>query len=190
MNDTIPPPEQPGHSVLVATFAYNAWANVKLLDFCAGLSDEQMGSTTVGGYGTIRATLGHLVHGEVSYVSRVNGRLPDNPPSGDTFSGFAVLRAAVQWANRELLELALAARSDTMVVKVWPEGTERYKLADLMVQAPSHAMEHRTQVAAIITALGLEPPDLSTWAWMEECGSMEITRVAQSPQDRVTEDTL
>ncbi|MDQ2807501.1 MAG: DinB family protein [Chloroflexota bacterium] len=174
MSNPIPQPEQPGSSVLVATFAYNAWANRQLLDFCAGLSDEQLAATTVGGYGTIRATLGHLVYGEVSYVSRVNGKLPPNPPSREEFSGFDVLRAAVEWANAELLTLALAACSDTLVVEVWPEGTERYKLVDLMVQASSHAMEHRTQVAAIITALGLEPPDLSTWAWMEARGAQEF----------------
>jgi hypothetical protein len=53
-------------------------------------------------------------------------------------------------------------------------------LADLLVQAPSHAMEHRTQVASIITALGLEPPDTSTWAWIDARGAMEITHPAQS----------
>ena len=180
MSDTIPQPEQPGQSVLAATFEYNAWANGKLLDFCAGLSAEQMDSTTVGGYGTIRETLGHLVYSEVSYVSRVNDKLPaDLPPRGE-FAGFEVLRAAVQWANEELLKLALAARNDTMVVETSPEETVKYKLADLLVQAPSHAMEHRTQVASIITALGLEPPDTSTWAWIEARGAMEITHPVQS----------
>ncbi|HMA34070.1 MAG TPA: DinB family protein [Chloroflexia bacterium] len=180
MSDTLPPPEQPGHSVLAATFAYNAWANVKLLDFCAGLSDAQMDSTTVGGYGTIRATLGHLVDAEVDYVSRVTGQRPATPPPGDAVSNFAVLCAAVQWANEELLTLSLSARRDTRVVEVWPEGTVRYPLADLLVQATSHAMEHRTQVAAILTALGLEPPDLSTWGWMEDRGAKEETLVAPS----------
>jgi uncharacterized damage-inducible protein DinB len=66
-----------------------------------------------------------------------------------------------------------------MVVETGDEGTVRYKLADLLVQAPSHAMEHRTQVASIITALGLEPPDTSTWAWIDARGAMEFTRAAQ-----------
>jgi hypothetical protein len=44
-----------------------------------------------------------------------------------------------------------------------------------MVQAPSHAMEHRTQVASIITALGLEPPDMSAWGWMEDRGAFAET---------------
>jgi len=180
MSYAIPQPEQPGHSVLAATFEYNAWATVTLLDFCAALSTEQLNSTTVGGYGTIYETLGHLVVAEVDYVSRVTGKLPANPPPTDRFAGFDVLRDAVQWANAEMLKLALAACNDTMVVEVFPEETVRYKLADLLVQAPSHAMEHRTQVASIITALGLEPPDTSTWAWIDARGAMEITHPAQS----------
>jgi uncharacterized damage-inducible protein DinB len=82
-----------------------------------------------------------------------------------------------------LLQLALSASSDTMVVETWPEGTVKYKLADLIVQAHSHAMEHRTQVAAIITSLGLEPPDTSTWAWMEARGAMEETLFARGGAD-------
>lgn len=29
-------------SVLTALFGHNTWANLKLLDFCTGLSDEQL----------------------------------------------------------------------------------------------------------------------------------------------------
>ena len=180
MSYAISQPEQPGQSVLAAMFEYNAWANLRLLDFCADLSDEQMDSSTVGGYGKIRETLVHLVGAEVSYVRRVNGKLPANPPKKGEFPSFEVLRDAVRWANEELFQLALSASSDTMVAETFPEGTEKYKLADLMAQATSHAMEHRTQVASIITALGLEPPDTSTWAWMEDSGAMEITRFTQS----------
>jgi len=180
MSYTIPQPEQPGQSVLAAMFEYNAWANLRLLDFCAGLSDEQMDSSTVGGYGTIRETLVHLVGAEVSYVRRVNGKLPANPPNKGEFSGFDVLRDGVRWANEELFQLSLAASTETMVVQTFEEGTEKYKLSDLMAQATSHAMEHRTQVASIITTLGLEPPDTSTWAWIDARGAMEFTRAAQS----------
>ncbi len=178
MTFTVPQPEQAGSSVLVALFRHNAWANTKLLEFCAGLSATQLEATAVGTYGSIRATLLHLVHGEVSYVERVNGKLPPNPPPRDQFPGFAVLRDAVGWAGEELLQLALAARTDTRVTERGPEGSEQYKLTDLMVQAVGHATEHRTQVATIITQLGLEPPDLSGWQWMDEKGEISIDRTA------------
>lgn len=174
MSFTLPQPEQPGLSVLVALFQHNAWANLKMLDFCAGLSDEQLGATAVGSYGSIRATLLHLVRAEVRYVEHVDGKLPQNPPPKDQFPSFEVLRDAVRWAGDELLKSALSARTDMIVTQRQPKATEQYKLTDLMIQAVSHSTEHRTQVSAIITQLGLEPPDLSGWQWMDEKGEFRV----------------
>jgi uncharacterized damage-inducible protein DinB len=178
MTFTVPQPEQPGTSVLVALFRQNAWASLKLLDFCAGLSDEQLDATAVGTYGSIRDTLVHLIYAEVSYVERVNGKtLPGLPPE-DPFPGFEALSDAVRWTGEELLQLALSARADTMVVEVFPQGTEEYKLTDVMVQSLGHSIEHRAHVSAIITQLGLEPPNMDGWTWMDEKGEIKVTRSA------------
>lgn len=171
-----PQPEQPGTSVLLALFQHNTWASLKLLDFCARLSDEQLGATAAGTYGPISDTLLHLIKAEVSYVRRVNGKLPENPPPWDRFPGFDVLGQAARWAGDELLQLALSAHADTAVTERFPEGTEQYKLTDLMVQAVGHSIEHRSHVSTIITQLGLEPPDMSGWKWMDEKGELLVTR--------------
>jgi uncharacterized damage-inducible protein DinB len=60
--------EQSDTSVLATLFAHNAWANLKLLNFCEGLSDAQLDTAAIGGFGSIRSTLWHIVDGEVSYV--------------------------------------------------------------------------------------------------------------------------
>jgi uncharacterized damage-inducible protein DinB len=160
-------------TVLTTLFAHNAWANLKLLGFCAGLSDAQLDATAIGGFGSIRDTLRHIVDAEVSYVERVNGRQPPKPLSGDQFPGFEMLKDAVRWAGDELLQLALSVRKDTSVRQRPPRMLIEYKLASLMVQAVSHATEHRTQISAIITQLGIEPPDMSGWAYMEESGELK-----------------
>ena len=178
MSEQVPQPEQPGHSALAALFAHNAWANLKLLDFCAGLSAEQLAATAVGGYGTIRATLLHLVQAEARYAARVTGQTP-NPPPDEPYPSAEVLRQTVRAAGAELLAGALAARSDTRVIQRRARVVEEYKLADLMAQAITHAAEHRIQVAACITALGLEPPDMAGWAWMEERGALKVTEQAE-----------
>src|SRR4051812_40674440 len=116
MSYTIPEPEQPAQAVVATAFEYNAWANLRLLDFCAGLSGDQLVASTVGGYGMLIETLGHMIYAEVDYVSRVTGKLPANPPPAGPAT-FDVLRDAVRWANEELVKLALAARSDSMVIE-------------------------------------------------------------------------
>ena len=165
---------EPGDtSVLTTLFAHNTWANLKLLDFCERLSDEQLDTTAIGGFGSIRDTLWHIVGGEVSYVERVNGKQPPTPVSGDEFPGFAALKDVARWTNDELLQLALSARQDTLVREPPPHYNFEYRLASLMVQAINHATEHRAQIAAIITQLGMEPPDMSGWQYMVEIGEFQ-----------------
>lgn len=159
-------------SVLAALFAHNAWANLKLLGFCAGLSDEQLDTAAIGGFGTIRATLLHIINAEVSYVERVNGRLPAEPPPRDQFPSFALLQDSARWAADELLALAISARQGARVRQRSPRMLIEYPLASLIAQAIGHSTEHRAQIAAIITQLGLEPPDMSGWAYMEETGEL------------------
>lgn len=168
------PEQDPGDtSVLTALFAHNTWANLKLLDFCERLSDEQLDATAIGCFGSIRDTLQHIVRGEVSYVERVNGKLPAKPLPPDQVPGFEELKEAVRWAGDEMLQLALSARSDTRVRQRPPRMLVEYNLATLIAQALSHSTEHRTQISAIITQLGVEPPDMSGWHYMEETGELK-----------------
>jgi uncharacterized damage-inducible protein DinB len=48
-------------SLLVTFYEHNTWANLRLLDFCAGLSDEQLDASAPGTFGRVRATLVHIV---------------------------------------------------------------------------------------------------------------------------------
>jgi uncharacterized damage-inducible protein DinB len=172
--------QQGDTSVLTTLFEHNAWANLKLLDFCAGLSDEQLDTAAIGGFGSIRDTLRHIVSAEVSYVERVNAKLPPQPLAPNEFPGFAALKDAVRWASDELLQLALSARKDSIVRQRPPRQIYEYRLASLMVQAIGHSTEHRAQIAAIITQLGMEPPDMSGWQYMDEIGELcEIGAGAQ-----------
>jgi uncharacterized damage-inducible protein DinB len=157
-------------SVLAKLFEHNRWANLKLLDFCEGLSDEQLNATAIGCFGPIRNTLRHIVGAEMSYVHRVNGKLPPRPFRRDEFPSFEVLKEAARWTSDELLQLAISAREETLVQEHEAGVTCEYKLNSLIAQALTHSTEHRTQISAIITQLGMEPPDMSVWYWLEETG--------------------
>lgn len=159
--------------MLTKLFGHNAWANLKLLDFCEGLSDEQLDATAIGCFGSIRDTLAHIVSGEVDYVNLVNDKLPAVPPPSDQFPGFEVLKDAVRWASDELLQLAISARADTIVRVMRPqEPIFEYPLASFMVQVLNHSTEHRTQISTIITQLGIEPPAMTGWKYMREMGEL------------------
>ena len=165
-------------SVLTTLFTHNTWANLKLLDFCAALSDEQLKATAVGAYGSIRATLAHMIGAEIDYATRVTGKTPPAWLSGDEYPGIEVLKDTAREAGEELSRLALAARADSVVRETDPEQgiSVEYPLSSLLMQAINHATEHRQQVSAIITQLGLEPPGMDGWAYMEETGEFRELR--------------
>jgi uncharacterized damage-inducible protein DinB len=162
--------------MIVDLFRHNAWANRKLLEACEGLSDEQLNSNIPGVYGTIRDTLGHIIRGEVSYVRRVNGRTPGEPPKEGELPSFEMLKQTAQWTSEELLQLALNAGKTDLVIETWEGTTAQYTVTSLLTQAINHATEHRAQIATVLTQQGIEPPDMSGWAYMEAMGIFEETK--------------
>lgn len=175
----MPSDQQTDNSVLTVLFQHNLWANLKLLDFCETLTEEQLNTAGIGTYGSIRATLIHLIGAEVSYVYRVNGHHPAERIPHDRFPGFQMLKDTARWAGPELLALAQSAGSDTLVEERWEQEKvmEQYPLADLMLQTLNHSTEHRTHVSTIITQLGLEPPDMAGWKYMEETGNYKLSKI-------------
>lgn len=153
-------------SCLVDFFEHNRWANLQMIDTCTPLTDTQLGATVDGTYGTIRDTLIHLVVSETSYVARL--RNTERPRSGwrDEFPGFPTLRAAAAQSGADLIELAANADATRMIRGQHGNG-QRFALpmGILLVQAVNHATEHRSQIATILTQLGIEPPALDGWSF-------------------------
>jgi uncharacterized damage-inducible protein DinB len=54
---------------LAAPLRHNAWATRQLLEACQGLTPEQLRATVPGTFGTVLATLQHIVAAEASTSS-------------------------------------------------------------------------------------------------------------------------
>ena len=70
---------------------HNAWATAELITFCQGLDAPTLEATVPGTYGTIIATLRHLVDSEASYLFRLHGVLAGYPWPADDAVGLEVL---------------------------------------------------------------------------------------------------
>lgn len=178
----MPTPDQADTSFQRVLFAHHTWANLKLLEFCEGLSEEQLEASAIGTRGSIRRTLLHIVGAEIDYVHRVNGEWPPTPWPENQFPGFALLKEGAQWSGDQLFRLAQTTRADTQVEEHSDDFKTfvHYPLASLLMQAINHATEHRTQVSTIITQLGLEPPDMAGWQYMDEKGEFHETTKDES----------
>jgi uncharacterized damage-inducible protein DinB len=160
--------------LIVEFMRHNSMMNRRLLDACGGLSADQLAASVDGTYGALGSTLVHLTRAQDAYVARFFGderreRLEDEP-----FPGFDVLEARLTRSNARLEEAAALAGGPATVQVTGddPVGTWSMPRMLLLLQAVNHATEHRSQAATILTQLGIEPPDMSGWAYFADSGHM------------------
>jgi uncharacterized damage-inducible protein DinB len=147
-------------------FKYNLWANLRLLEACAHLSDAQLDATTKGTFGSVRETLMHLFAAEEGYARHFNFTGPaPTPRLADltTFAGFDELRRRAERSGKELI--AIAERGDLSQILHLDGGTYDAPVIVVVIQAINHAIDHRSQIATLLSQQDIEPPDLDGWSY-------------------------
>jgi uncharacterized damage-inducible protein DinB len=159
-----------------AFFEQSAWANERLIGVCERLTDEQLDQHGTASYGSIRGTLLHLLSSEQSYLARAGGAMPADRVFLGQFPGFEVLKRAARDTGAALAATAESLASDAVVRGSAEDGYSEAQAKVLFVQAIHHSAEHRTQIVAMLSALGALPPEfdeeISGWAWGEETGAL------------------
>jgi uncharacterized damage-inducible protein DinB len=153
---------------LTTLFRHNRWANVRILERCAGLTDEQLAATIAGAYGSIRDTLQHIVTAERSYFSRISTGQPYRRPDDAPPLTIAEMTESVRTSGSGLIEWAPKVQAGDTVQVNWEGAPRDVPKTILLTQAINHATEHRAQIMAILTQLGIQPPDLDSWTFFGE----------------------
>ena len=164
-------------SALVELFGHKTWATVALLDFCARLGDDVLDATTPGTYGTIRDTFHHLVRAEESYFARITGQRFFKPLEQDHRVRLDELAARIKRLGPEWEALAVDPAIGERVVTTG-DGS-RLKASLVMAQAVHHADDHRTHVLSVLSARGVQGPDLDVWMFAETNGKVEHVEVTK-----------
>lgn len=157
-------------SVLRHLFEYNNWGNLRIIEACSKLSEDQLDAEpTSSTKGSIRLTLWHLMAAQQRYVWRLTGEEPrfnwQSPPP------FAELREAALVTGERLLSLVDEAPQDILRWEIESVG----HLVDpwvVMVQTIYHAGEHREQIKSMLSALEITPPEIDGWLFGETEGAM------------------
>jgi uncharacterized damage-inducible protein DinB len=160
--------------LIVEFMRHNTMMNERLVEACRGLTPEQLGATVVGTYGTIGATLVHTSNSQLGYAARVLDS--ERPPriDEDPFPGFGVVAERFALGNARLEEAATRAGDDRTVRVTGddPPGEWWMPVSLYLLQAVNHGTEHRSQVATILTQLGITPPEMDGWAYFFDSGHM------------------
>lgn len=152
------------NELLLDPINHNNWATRQLVAFCrdASLTEEQLVTPGVGTFGGILATLNHVIKSDASYVRSLLGTRGGYEE--DTHLDELAARAE---ETERLWEQLLAEPIDVERVIMVDEGANEVRAGVFLAQAFNHANHHREQVCAILTGLGIEPPDVQAWeyAW-------------------------
>ena len=165
----------PDMDLLVELFRHNGMMNRRLMEACRQLTAEQLDATATGTYGSIGATLVHIANSQEGYAARLLAIERPEPLPEDPFPGFEALAERFGRGDAQLEEAAGKAGQDREVQVTGddPPGTWRMPVSLFLLQAVNHGTEHRSQVATILTQLGVEPPEMDGWAYFFASGHMQ-----------------
>jgi uncharacterized damage-inducible protein DinB len=147
-------------------FRHHAWATAQLIDHCDGLPAERLQETIPGTYGTILATLTHIVGADQRYLARMTQEQAKHPVREDQEVTLAGLRDANDESARRWDALVDRAPELNVTLAPFRDIPETPRAEDLLfLQAIHHGNDHRTHICSILGAEGQEVPDVSGWAY-------------------------
>ena len=141
-------------------YAYDAWANRRVLDACASLAPEQFTKDLGSSFRSVRDTMAHIMGAEWLWLERFQGRT-GRLPSGDQFPDLASLRKRWAEVERDLLAYvdALSAADLERSFDYWDmKGNPHTSLLWQTLQhVANHSTYHRGQVTTLFRQLGAKP---------------------------------
>ncbi len=150
---------------------YNRWANLHLIDACSRLTPGQLASSAPGTYGSIYATLEHIIQAEARYYKRLSGINLEPPFSWEDQPPLSEIQPYAERVSSALVEAAAQMQITDSFPRDWEdqgwEGrSSRYKSVAMLIQVVNHGVEHRTNITTILSQQGIQPPDLDGWEYM------------------------
>jgi uncharacterized damage-inducible protein DinB len=152
-------------------FAYNRWADRRVLGACRQLSPEQYAAEPAPGWSSVRASVVHVASATQNWVLRLAGQAVSGPLTEAEVS-------TVEEAERRL------DRAYQMLDGLWPALTpERlaaprpFELRGKSVALPpwvvlrhvvNHSTYHRGQIASKLKRFGVEQPATDFFLWARD----------------------
>ena len=171
---------------LETLYDFNRRATEQVLDTAEKLTKEQWLAPQTAGRGSIRDTLVHLAGGMRVWLVTWNGKLPpeeekrgtpdpeDFPEVPDVRAYFRLIDGAVQAFMKDQLQPAML---DQLYTRTYPNGSKlTFPLWQMMLHVTHHSMQHRSEVAAMLTAFGHSPGELGLTTFLP---SVEVGQTAR-----------
>lgn len=154
-------------------YAYNTWANRKILAAAVGITPEQYLSPIGYSWGSLQAILVHILTAELVWRTRLQG--------GDATSAFLEARdfatpgALIErWSvEAGLLDEFIAGLQEADLQKTIHYSSRRGQAFEnvcwhILVHVVNHGTQHRSEAAMVLTSLDRSPGDLDLIMFLRE----------------------
>ncbi len=152
-------------------FAYNQWANGRVLGACEGLSEEELRRDFGTSRGSVVTTMYHVVGVEAWWFSRWSEMemIMVHPPGQGT--ALADLRAGFETVDAAMIDFADSREdADLDEAVVFGQPRETAKVWALMAHGMTHSTQHRAEAGVMLASLGSAPGDIDYSHFAAEAG--------------------
>lgn len=138
-------------------FAYNTWANRRIVDACRALDPAKLGRSSGGSFGSIKDTLAHIAWAEWLWLERWQHRSPKQAALPDASDLSAIERVIDDVARgqqsfvAEISDDRLSERISYINIK--GERWE-YTLGQMLQHVVNHSTYHRGQIVTLLRQAG------------------------------------
>ena len=142
-------------------FQYNLWADLRMLDACSPLTNEQFTRSVASSFSSLRETLTHLYGAEWVWNERIHGRSPAALVPGDMFPDFASARAKLEEMDRYYIDYVSKLTQKDLEQVIHYKGFDGKEYSNpiwqTLHQLTNHASYHRGQIVTQLRQVGGKP---------------------------------
>lgn len=151
---------------------YNKWANTRLFDACAALSDDEYFHSRQAFFGSIHGVLNHMMVGDTIWTSRLNGTSPAIALNATMYAERAALRRARETMDDDIVAIMAAMTDADMAGAVTYKTTSGEAFAQprgvILQHFFNHQTHHRGQAHDMLSQTGVAPPVLDLLYFVRE----------------------
>jgi len=154
----------PVSELVVALARNNRWANRRLHVACAELTDEEYFTERSSFFGTIHATLNHILIVDLVYLGRLKGEKRVDDGCDELHRTLPELTHAQGDVDREIIAYCEQLELDALESRVAfvRSNGQAYseRIIDVLTHLFLHDVHHRGQIHDMLSATSVAPPQL------------------------------
>ncbi len=161
----------------VSLYAYNRWADQRVLGACRRLTAEQYGAEPVPGWSSVRSTIVHIAVVTDGWLRGLTGEVVGRAPTEAELPTLAAAEQLLDRAYRTVDGLLQRQTPEWLTTPMLLRGDGRSATLPpwaVLRHVVNHATYHRGQVAAKLKRLGVEQPATDFIYWVVEQGSRTV----------------